>query len=193
MPASHLGDQKLDCALGINLVALQYKKCCSAATDSEVQKSYGKGVIMSVISTNVAPTVAQKIDGEPLLQKGSGPEFTKMRERQSCKIRQISDALAASGFVTLDARAKLLGLCRSTTWTVLKGNHKGSGLSAATINRILLTLQLPSVVRAKVIEYVKEKAAGSYGHSKKQRSRFIARLSALNPRYSTYRSYRSAA
>jgi hypothetical protein len=151
---------------------------------------------MSVISrsiTNVVPTVPITIDGEPLLQKGGGPKLMKMRERQSYKIRQFSDAFAAAGFVTIDARAKLLGLCRSTTWTILKGNHKGSGLSATTINRILLTPQLPSGVRAKVIEYVKEKAAGLYGHSEKQRSRFIARLSALNPLYSTYRSYRSAA
>jgi hypothetical protein len=86
-------------------------------------------------------------------------------------------------------QANALGLCRSTTWTVLKGNYKGSGLSATTIDNILLAPQLPSVVRVKILEYVEEKAAGSYGHSKEQRSRFIARLSA----FSTHRSYRHAA
>ena len=102
-----------------------------------------------------------------------------MKNRQSYKIKQLRDALATAGFVTLDKQAKVLGVCRSTTWTILKGNHKNSGLSATTINHILLAPQLPSVVRDQILEYVEEKAAGSYGHSEKQRSRFIARLSAF--------------
>lgn len=147
---------------------------------------------MSMVSsrseTNVVPTVL-KINDKVLLQKGGGPKPITMRERQSDKIRQFRDGLAAAGFITLDEQARALGLCRSTAWTILKGKHKGSGLSATTIDHILLAPQLPSVVRSEILEYVEEKVAGLYGHSKEQRSRFIARLSA----FSTHRGYRHAA
>ena len=86
-------------------------------------------------------------------------------------------ALVAAGICRLDGQALVLGLCRSTTWTILKGNHKASGLSATTINRVLEAPQLPPFVRAKILEYVEEKAAGWYGHSKTQRRRFISQLS----------------
>jgi DNA invertase Pin-like site-specific DNA recombinase len=56
-----------------------------------------------------------------------------MKARQSAKIRELREALVASGFLTLDEQSKALGLSRSTTWTILKGNHKASGLSAAII------------------------------------------------------------
>ena len=42
----------------------------------------------------------------------------------------ICDALVAAGFDTLDKQADVLSLPRSTTWSVLHGNHKKSGLSA---------------------------------------------------------------
>ena len=56
-----------------------------------------------------------------------------MRERQRAKIREFADALAASGLQTLDKQADALGLSRSTTWNLLKGKHKGSGLSPTII------------------------------------------------------------
>ena len=100
-----------------------------------------------------------------------------MKARQSSKIRELGGALVTAGFLTLDEQATALGLCRSTTWTMLKANYKASGLSATIINRMLAAPQLPPLVRAKVLEYVEEKAAGLYGHSKTQRRRFTARLS----------------
>ena len=42
---------------------------------------------------------------------------------------------------------------------------------------MLRTPQLPPLVRATVFEYIEEKAAGAYGHSKVQRERFVSRLS----------------
>ena len=99
------------------------------------------------------------------------------KAQQSVKIRELGDALVATGLFALDDQAEALGLSRSTTWTILKGNHKGSGLSAGIINRILAAPQLPSLVRAKVLEYVEEKAAGRYGHSDALRRRFVTRLS----------------
>ena len=91
----------------------------------------------------------------------------KMKARQSAKIREIADALISAGFPTIDAQAKILGVGRSTAWTILKSTHKGSGLSAKVISRILAVRQLPPLVRTKVLEYVEEKASGQYGHSAK--------------------------
>ena len=90
------------------------------------------------------------MDGEALLQSA---ELVKMKDRQSCKIRQFGDALAAAGFVTVAEQAKALGVCRSTAWTIIKGNHKNSGLSATTINHIVLAPQLPSVVRRECVDH----------------------------------------
>jgi hypothetical protein len=100
----------------------------------------------------------------------------RMKARQSRKIREIGDALVREGFLTLDQQADALGLCRSTAWTILRANHKTSGLSAAIINRMLAAPRLPPLVRATILEYVEEKLAGSYGHSTKQLRRFTAGL-----------------
>ena len=100
-----------------------------------------------------------------------------LKTRQSHKIRELGDALVAEGFLTLDQQAQALGLGRSTAWTIFKANHKASGLSTAVINRMLAAPRLPPLVRDKVLEYIDEKIAGSYGHSKTQIRRFTARLS----------------
>ena len=105
------------------------------------------------------------------------PKITP-RGCQSAKIREISDALTATGYIFLDAQAGVLGLSRSTTWKIRQADHKHSGLSAAVINRILAQPQLPAPVRTTIIEYVEAKSAGMYGHNDNQRRRFIARLSA---------------
>jgi hypothetical protein len=115
--------------------------------------------------------------GELQLQTGVPPIPSKMKERQSAKIRELAKALQNAGFYTLDEQAKALGLSRSTTWTVRKANHKASGLSASIINRMLAMPHLPSLVRSKIFEYVEEKAAGLYGGSRTQRRMFAARIS----------------
>jgi hypothetical protein len=106
-------------------------------------------------------------------RSGSSAE---MKARQSSKIRELGDVLVAMGFHTLDQQAEALGLARSTTWTILNGNHKASGLSATVINRMLAAPQLPPLVRATIHKYIDEKAAGLYGHNKLQLRRFVARL-----------------
>src|SRR5947209_7394503 len=111
------------------------------------------------------------------VQKGSVLSIAEMKARQTWKLRQVADALIAAGFVSLGEQAKVLGLGRSTTWTVLGANHKGSGLSAAIANRILAAPRLPPLVRSALVEYVAEKAAGFYGGSVAQRRRFAERLS----------------
>ena len=102
----------------------------------------------------------------------------EMKARQADKIRELRMALIAAGFVTLNSQAKVLRIPRSTTWAILKGNHKHSGLSAAVINRMLAAPQLPLLVRTKIVEYVDEKLAGSYGHSKALLRKFAEKLSA---------------
>jgi hypothetical protein len=60
----------------------------------------------------------------------------EMKRRQSWRIRELGDVLVREGFLTLDEQADVLGLGRSTTWTILRANHK-AGLSASVINRML--------------------------------------------------------
>jgi hypothetical protein len=110
-------------------------------------------------------------------QPDSAGTVADMKARQAAKIRELGDALIACGIVTLDAQAEALGLSRSTTWTILKGNHKSSGLSGAIINRMLAAPQLPPLVRAKVLEYIEEKTAGLYGDCQPRLRKFVALLS----------------
>ena len=103
-------------------------------------------------------------------------QLNGIKDRQASKIRELAAELVAAGFVSLDEQADALGLSRSTTWTILKAKHKNYGLSAALINRVLRNPNLDGRIRAKLIEYVQEKTAGSYGHSHIQRRRFVRRL-----------------
>ena len=116
----------------------------------------------------------------------------EMKARQSVKLREIANALVSAGFVSLDAKAKILGLGRSTTWTLLNGNHKGSGLSARVIGRILAEPSLPADVRAKVLEYVEEKASGRYGHSAHRRKKFISTLAIVGVHKSSHAAAKCA-
>lgn len=88
-----------------------------------------------------------------------------MKARQAAKLRELHDALVRAGYASIDQQASALGLSRSTTWHVVKGNHKGSGLSAAVIKRVLRSPQLPDSARAVLNEYIEERLAGGYGHS----------------------------
>jgi hypothetical protein len=106
---------------------------------------------------------------------GSPPGELKALQRQ--KIARFRDALVVAGLETLDQQAKALGLARSTTWTIIRADHKASGLSASIINRILQSPHLPPLARTLMLEYVNEKAAGLYGAKLSQQRRFIARIS----------------
>jgi hypothetical protein len=105
--------------------------------------------------------------------------LTDLKARQASKIREIGKALITTGFVSLDAQAKVLGLPRSTAWRILSAEHKGTGISARIICRMLSSEPLPPLVRAKIIEYANEKAAGVYGGTEIQHRRFTSKL-ALN-------------
>src|SRR5262249_19878861 len=80
---------------------------------------------------------------ERSLQESSKAVVAEMKARQAAKMRELGHALVDAGFLTLDEQSKALGVARSTTWTILRASHKGSGLSAAIIKRMLLSPQLP--------------------------------------------------
>ena len=101
-----------------------------------------------------------------------------MKAMQCSKIRELRQALVKAGYLTLCQQVESLGLGRSTTWAVLQGNHKSSGLSAATIKRMLTSQQLPPPARKILLEYVEEKLAGAYGHNEAQLRKFRERLGA---------------
>jgi hypothetical protein len=108
-------------------------------------------------------------------RESASPNYAKSQTpRQREKIRQIGKALRQAGFVTLDDKAKALGLCRSTTWKLLQGDHKSSGLHAGLIGRMLAHKILPPAVRSVLREYVIEKARGLYGHNMHCRRLFAA-------------------
>jgi len=104
----------------------------------------------------------------------------KLKSDQSRKLCELRDALLAAGFHTIEQQSRALGGGRSTCWTIIASAHKGSGLSAAIINRMLAAPQLPLAARAKILEYVFEKADGQYGYSAAQCRKFIARI-AMEP------------
>ena len=99
---------------------------------------------------------------------------------QARKIREIAEALIVAGYLSLDDQARALGLPRSTAWTILRTQHKNSGLSASVIKQILAQPQLPKLVRRKVLEYIEQKSSGVYGHNPQRVRRFASGLSGFN-------------
>ena len=102
------------------------------------------------------------------------------RIQQRLKIEEIGTTLAECGIVALDEQAYVLGLSRSTAWTVIRGTHKTSGLCATTINRMLDTGRLPPKVRLKLLEYIAEKMSGAYGDQKHCLKAFASKISLVH-------------
>ena len=95
-------------------------------------------------------------------------EFLQSRTRRSVgnhahlkcktKIQDISDALTSAGYLSLNAQAEALGVCRSTAWTIVRAKHKLDRLSAKTTNQMLSNPSLPATVRSLVEKYVLERS-----------------------------------
>ena len=137
---------------------------------------------MSPDSLSEAPAFVIPTSRERLSPQKSPSSVAEMRAKQSSKIRELGTALAGAGILSLDEQARVLGMPRSTTWTILRGNHKSSGLSTAVINRMLAAPKLPACVRTIILEYIEEKAAGLYGDKSGRLQEFDTRLSELNCR-----------
>ena len=102
--------------------------------------------------------------------------FNAMKARQCAKIAELGHVLLQTGYHSLDKQASVLGLSRSTTWAVLQAHHKASGLSGSVIKRMLRSPELPSAARQWIDEYVAEKLAGKYGHSRPRQRVFRAQV-----------------
>ena len=68
-------------------------------------------------------------------------------------LAEITKALIRSGHTSLDDQARVLGLPRSTAWTVISCRHKLGRLHLSTTMKILANPQLPPEVRAAVEAY----------------------------------------
>jgi len=102
------------------------------------------------------------------------------KARQAQKIREIGAALEAAGHLTIQDKAHALGLSRSTTFALLKADHKNSGLTATLVNTILASPKLPETVRMRLLEYVDDKISGRFGHNPIQLRRFVSRLALVH-------------
>jgi hypothetical protein len=91
-----------------------------------------------------------------------GDAIAAAKARRSIKLREVEVALRRAGLIALDEQARALGLSRTTTWKILRGNRRSYEPSAATINRILCAPRLPFAVRIKILEYVQERVSGMY-------------------------------
>lgn len=123
------------------------------------------------------PSAALRSSAVARRRRGSGPDANAARlDSQGDKIRELRHALVDAGFVSLDQQAAVLGLPRSTTWFVLQGMHKCSGLHAGLIARMWHAPGLPATVRRVLTDYVTERSRGAYGHDDAKRQRFVAQL-----------------
>ena len=102
--------------------------------------------------------------------------ITKMKMEQRAKIEEFRAAVIGSGSSTLYQQDYVLGLSRSTAWSVLRADHKNSGISARVITRMLASTHLPTAARHRLLEYIRDKIAGVYGHSDRRRRKFAANL-----------------
>ena len=117
----------------------------------------------------------------PRVRESSTAAITEAKARQSRKIRELRIALRDAGLIGLDDQARALGLPRSTTWKILKGDNNASGLSAMVVSRMLSEPSLPPAVRTKILEYVREKTDGLYGHGMRERLIFSAQIGVTKP------------
>jgi len=78
------------------------------------------------------------------------------------KIQDVIEALASSGYTSLDDQARALGLPRATVWTIRESKHKLGRLSAKTIDRIIANPNTPPVVLDAMQEYVLEMLGTSF-------------------------------
>ena len=99
-----------------------------------------------------------------------------MKVLQCAKIAELRKILEQAGYRSVSEQAVVLGLSRSTTWALLKANHKASGVSGSIIKRMLRAPGLPLAVTQWIDEYVGEKLAGKYGHRRKRLRVFRAQV-----------------
>jgi len=101
-----------------------------------------------------------------------------LKMRQTRKIAEIGEALRAAGILSLNAQAAVLGLTRSTTYTVVCAEHKSTGLSAKIISQTLRSPCCPYLFELKSRNMPKKRPLRLYGSTKRQQRQFLSRLAA---------------
>jgi hypothetical protein len=102
----------------------------------------------------------------PATTRPESSSLALKKAQQSAKIAELRQALIDAGITSLEDQAAALGIWRSTAWTILRRKHKVSVLSASSIKRILRSPHLPESARRVIQEYIEQKCAGEFGHSK---------------------------
>ena len=115
----------------------------------------------------------------PATTRTGASRLSLKKAKQSAKIAELRQALIDAGITALEDQAVALSIRRSTAWTVLRRQHKASGLSAATIRRMWRSHRLPAPARRVIQEYIEQKCAGEFGHSKSKIRLFRAQLRIL--------------
>jgi len=133
----------------------------------------GFGVTQSQLAVIAAQRRRHEGDDLPSVTAAS------MRSKQGETLRALRLALIANGISSVAQQARVLCLPRSTAWFVLQSNHKWRGLNAAQVVRMLRSQWLPDDARRIVLRYVRERAAGAYGHTEVMRQKFLLRLEQL--------------
>ena len=84
-------------------------------------------------------------------------ENSRAVRKDVTNLQEITAALIAAGYTTLDAQAKALGIHRATAWTIIKTKHKLGRLNSKTTDRMLANPNLPPSVCAVLESYVAER------------------------------------
>ena len=90
------------------------------------------------------------------MTKKTSVRLRTLRNVRKTNIEDITAALISSGYTSLDAQAKALGLHRNTAWTIINNKHKLERLSEKTIERIMANPHTPPRVLAAIQEYTVE-------------------------------------
>ena len=100
--------------------------------------------------------------GDLLALRVSSMSFDKKKHAHyTITLHNISEAIIASGFTSLNEQAKALGIHRATAWTIIKRKHKLGRLNRDTVARILSNPTTPHSVRTVVKQDVAERVDGS--------------------------------
>lgn len=93
----------------------------------------------------------------PEIARSLHEENSRAVRKYVTNLQEITAALIAAGYTTLDAQAKALGVHRATAWTIIKTKHKLGRLNAKTTERMLANPDLPPSVRGVVQRYLTER------------------------------------
>ena len=93
-----------------------------------------RGLVLCCVAMSfVTSANREHADGRRQLGPPAQTTLAAAKARQANKISEIRAALIDAGLLGLDEQARALGLHRSTTWAILTGTHKATGISAGIV------------------------------------------------------------